>query len=218
VTDIGKFAVFRPVSNGYVYRAPKRRLFGSNGHYLVNEDQKTQMLAIYTLSTRAVLWLFYTTWVASSFFLGGGSLLWAYRSGYHDAGLTGILVALVVSFSIYPASLLSRRLLLRRLRPILDVLPPATERITSSVAPQISAKSGHVATISPGRRTVLRIGYVILVAGSLGSLIARTIDMHAMDPSMLSALYNANANFSGLLNVATIGLFISVLRREESRT
>ena len=144
-----------------------------------------------------MLWLFYTSWVVFSLLLGGSSLLWAYRSGYHEPGLTGILVALVVTFSIYPAMLLSRQFLLRRLRPILDVLLPTTGRITSSESRQTSARLGHGVTISPARRRVLRISYVILVARYLGSLIARTIDMYAMDHSMLSALSNANANFSG---------------------
>jgi hypothetical protein len=69
---------------------------------------------------------------------------------------------------------------------------------------QAIAKTGPVVTLSPARRRVARIGCVIATAAAFSLLISRTIDMYEMDHFTLLALYNANANFSGLLNVAAI--------------
>jgi hypothetical protein len=72
---------------------------------------------------------------------------------------------------------------------------------------QAIAKTGPAVTLSPARRRVARIGCVIAIAAAFGLLISRTIDMYQIDHFTLLALYNANANFSGLINVLTIVCF-----------
>jgi hypothetical protein len=57
VTDLGKFLVFKPVSDGYVYRAPNQWLFGTRAHFLVTDSQRATLLATATSSTQPVLWL-----------------------------------------------------------------------------------------------------------------------------------------------------------------
>ena len=93
------------------------------------------------------------------------------------------------------------------------------ERITSQVERQ--AKAAPAATMSPARRRVVRIASLVAVVGNFGLLVSRTVDMYEINHAIWPALYNANANFSGLLNVvAIVGLGYAILYygRDESRT
>jgi hypothetical protein len=208
VTDAGQFVVFKPVPGGYVYGAPNVWLFGPRAHYLVNEAQKAEILTIVTSSSQALLWVTGISWIALSLLLGAGSLLLAYRAGYHGPGLSGVSVAAVVSFSIYAAFLMSRQLLLRRLRPVLAALTPTNERITSLEERRAIAGAVRPTTLSPTRRRVLTIACAVGAVAALAVLISRTIDMHETNQSILHALYVANADLSGLLSVLAIVLFV----------
>ena len=132
MTDVGKFVIFKPVPGGYVYRAPNSWLFGPRDHYLVNEAQKAEILAMFRSWSRPVFW------IGLSLLLGVVSFLWAASL----RGLSSILIMIVLTFSIFTAVLISRRLLLRRLRPILGTLPPTNERITNLESRQAIAKAG----------------------------------------------------------------------------
>jgi hypothetical protein len=132
VTEFRKFVVFfKPVPGGYVYCAPNTWLFGSRAYFLVTEAQKAAILAIVSSTVGPVLWITGVTWIALSALLGTALSLWAYIGGYYGPGLVGISAMISMMLSIYPAFVLSRQLLLRRLRPILATLPPTSERITS---------------------------------------------------------------------------------------
>jgi hypothetical protein len=207
VTDFGKFVVFKPVSGGYVYGAPNAWLLGSREHFLVTEGQKAAILATVTSSTRPVLWITGISWIALSALLATALPFWAYRSGYYAAGLNGVSAVIAMILSIYPAFVISRRLLLRRLRPILATLPPTNERITSLEESQAIQAITIAAPISPTRRRIVRIASVVAMAGSLGVMIARAIDMYEPNQSKLLTLYLANANLHGLLNIATVVAF-----------
>jgi hypothetical protein len=205
VTDFGKFVVFKPVSGGYVYGAPNAWLFSSREHFLVTEEQKAAILATHTSSTRPVLWI--TSWIALSALLGTALPLWAYRSDYHPAGLNGVSAMIAMILSIYPAFVISRQLLLRRLRPILATLPPTNERITSLEVRQAMQAIAKPISISPARRRIIRIASVVVIAGTFGGMIARAIDVYEPNQSKLLTLYLANANLYGLLNIAMIVAF-----------
>jgi hypothetical protein len=221
VADLGKFIVFKPVSGGYVYRAPNRWLFGAREHFLVTDAQKAAILATVTSSTRPVLWITGLSWIAQLALLGAAESLWAYRSGRYAAGLNAVGVMIAVILSIYPAFVISRQLLLRRLRPILATLRPTNERITNLEERQ--AIQASAAPISPAQRKIVRIASAVAIAATLGAMIARSIDLYMYEPnqSKLLTLYLANANLYGLLNIVTIVPFaflIATFGRNSSRT
>jgi hypothetical protein len=221
VTDFRKFVVyFRPVSGGYVYRAPNTWLFGSAEHFLVTEGQKAAILATVTSTIRPVLWITGISWIALSALMGTALSLWAYRAGYYASGLDGVSAMIAMILSIYPAFVLSRQLLLRRLRPILATLPLTSERITSLEERQ-AIQAIPPAPISPTRRRIVRIGGVVAVAGTLGGMISRAVDMYEPNQSKLLTLYLANANFYGIANIVTIvafGFLFVTFGRNSSRT
>ena len=219
MADFGRFVVFKPVSGGYVYGAPNAWLFGSREHFLVTEGQKAAILAIIASSTRSLLWITGISWIALSALLGTALSLWAYRSGYHAAGLNGVSAMIAMILSIYPAFVISRQLLLRRLRPVLATLPPTNERITSLEVRQ--AMQAIAKPISPTRRRIVRLASVGAIACALAAMIARAIDMYEPNQSKLLALYLANTNLYGLLNIVMIvalGVLFVTFGRNSSQT
>ena len=219
MADFGRFVVIKPVSGGYVYGAPNAWLFGSREHFLVTEGQKAAILAIIASSTRSLLWITGISWIALSALLGTALSLWAYRSGYHAAGLNGVSAMIAMILSIYPAFVISRQLLLRRLRPVLATLPPTNERITSLEVRQ--AMQAIAKPISPTRRRIVRLASVGAIACALAAMIARAIDMYEPNQSKLLALYLANTNLYGLLNIVMIvalGVLFVTFGRNSSQT
>lgn len=203
--DFGKFVVFKPISGGYVYRAPNRWLFGSQQHFRVNDEQKAAILATVNTSGQPVLWITGIAWILQSALFGTALSLWAHRSGYYTAGLSGVIAVIVTVLSIYPAFVISRQFLLRRLRPILAGLSPSNDRITN--LEEQRAIRAISAPLSPGRRRIAIIAGVVTMAATLGAMIVRAIDSYEPGQSKWLALWLANANFSGILNTATIVAF-----------
>jgi hypothetical protein len=222
MTDLGKFVVFKPVAGGYVYRAPAPLLLGARDHFLVTEGQKAAILATFTSSTRSVLWTIWISWLALSALLGTALSLWAYRSGHYAPGLGGVSAVIAIMLAIYPALVISRHVLLHRLRPILATLPPTSERITSLEEREaIRAVAKSAATISPLRRRIVRIASLVAVAATLLGMIDRAMDIYQPNQSKLLTLYLANATLLGLLNIVTIvafGFLFIVIGRNSSRT
>jgi hypothetical protein len=211
---------FKPVSGGYIYRAPNTWLFGSAEHFLVTEGQKAEILATVTSTIRPVLWITGISWITLSVLLGMALSLWAYRAGYYTSGLDGVSAMIAMMLSIYPAFLLSRQLLLHRLRPILATLPPTNERITSLEERQAIQATPPV-PISTTRRIIVKICGVVAVVGTLGGMISRAIDMYEPNQSKLLTFYLANANFYGIVNIVTIvafGFLFVTFGRQSSRT
>jgi hypothetical protein len=207
VSEFRKFIVyFKPVSGGYVYRAPNTWLFGSRRHFLVTEAQKAAIVAIVSSTVGPVLWTTGATWIALSALLGTAFSLWTYSGGYYGPIPAGISLMTSMMLSIYPAFVLSRQLLLRGLRPILATLPPTSERITSLEERQ-AIQAVPPAPISPTRRRIVRVGAVIAMAAALGAMISRAIDTYQPTRSGLLTLYLANTNVSGILNILTIVAF-----------
>jgi hypothetical protein len=153
-----------------------------------------------------VLWITGLTWIALSALLGTAFWIWAYGRGYYGPGLVGISAMISIMLSIYPAFVLSRQLLLRRLRPILATLPLTSERITSLEERQ-AIQTVPPAPISPTRQTIVRVAAVVAMAAALGAMVSRAIDMYEPTQSELLTLYLANTNLSGILNIVTIVAF-----------
>jgi hypothetical protein len=223
MTDVGKFVVFKPVAGGYVYRRPTAWLFGSSKHFLVTEAQKAAILAVLAAATRSVLWVAGLTWLALSALLATALTLWAYRSGHYVRGLDGISVLVAMMLSVYPAFVASRQAMLRRLRPILAMLAPTNERITSREerdAIRAIAHAAPPAALSPARRRIIMIAGSLAMVGTLGIMIARAIDTYDASHSKLLTLYLANANPHGLFNVVTIlalGFMLASFQRSARR-
>ena len=66
-SGILKYALFRPTSDGWVFRSPNPWVFGDTPHYLVNDAQKAQIEAIVTPKRPAVVVALYA----------GGLMAWA---------------------------------------------------------------------------------------------------------------------------------------------
>jgi hypothetical protein len=211
---------FKPVSGGYVYRAPNNWLFGSAEHFLVTEEQKAAILATVTSTIRPVLWITGISWIALSVLLAMALSLWAYRAGYYASGLDVVSAMIAIMLSIYPAFLISRQLLLHRLRPILAILPPTNERITSLEERQ-AIQATPAVPISATRRVIVKICGIVAVVATLGGMISRAVDIYEPNQSKLLTFYLANANFYGIVNIVTIvafGFLFVTFGRKSSRT
>ena len=66
MTPSGVVVCFKPVSGGYVYRAPNTWLFGPNVHFLVTEGPKAAIAATVNSSTPPLLWIAGISWIAFS--------------------------------------------------------------------------------------------------------------------------------------------------------
>jgi len=124
-----KSVMFKPVADGWVYRAPNPWVFGDAPHYLVNDAQKAQIEAI-IIPRRPVLFgvLLVAGIVAWVFALGG--IVWAV-SRHDDPTTTDVIaIAVLVAISLVAALPFAGWIQRRRLQPILAGLPLTQERIT----------------------------------------------------------------------------------------
>ena len=121
--------LFQPVPGGYVYREPYRSPFGSAAHYLVDEAQKAQIIAI-TVPKRPILWQVGLWSALCAMVAIACVVMWAYTR--HDnqtaTDIAGMIVLTVAQTAIAFAVL--RWWKLRRLRPLLATLRPTDLRIT----------------------------------------------------------------------------------------
>jgi hypothetical protein len=209
VTDLATFAIFKPTAGGYVYRAPNTWLVGASDHYLVEESQKAQITSAISGASRVVLWTTTILWLGLSCVLVAASVIGAYRSGYHQPALAGMLTVITMLLSFVIALLVSRQLLRRRLRPILANLPTTDERITKAEARDAIRKAQAATPISPMRRRVVKIASVVAGGAMFFSLFARAMDLQERHPdwSLTHSLYVANVSFVGLTNAVAIVAF-----------
>ena len=125
MTDVRETTMFKPVPEGYVYRAPSKWVFGGNRFYLVNETQKAEILAIARARSQAPFWLTLTGLVAAS------SVIVAWASGHGGPTVRDAVITLaVLPVCFYAALVLTIWPLERRLAPILARLPRTDQRIT----------------------------------------------------------------------------------------
>ena len=123
--------LFRPAPGGYVYREPYRWPFGAAPHYLVNEDQKAEIMAIVIskrpILSQVVLWSTLCVMVAISC-VG----LWAYTRHDTPTAIDTIGIVALTAAQVILALAIFFWWKRRRLRPLLATLPPTDLRITAS--------------------------------------------------------------------------------------
>jgi hypothetical protein len=201
--------LFKPVADGYVYRRPNAWVFGAGRHYLVNEQQKGEILRTITSSSRQLFWITGISWVALSVLLVKAVLMWIDRADHPT--LSNIIIWVALISSLYAALLLSRQVLSSRLRPILAVLPVTNERITRQPIPVV---------LSPARQKVLTICLILMPFLLVAILISRAADMREETHEPMSqALYLANADLLWVIiawNLFWLGALL--IRIKASRT
>ncbi len=145
-----EYSMFKKVANGYVFRAPAFRLFGTGRHYLVNEAQKAQIVEILKLkepNRSIVMGLVFGAVIVVVV------MAWAYF-GYHDSepGIAGYLLMMVmVLASIFALAQVFTWVQFYRLKPVLAHLPRSEERISFSELRAAAQKSPSLkASISNG--------------------------------------------------------------------
>src|SRR3954468_19506416 len=191
MSNLSKYATFKPVPGGYVYRIPNGWVFGPGVHLLVNDAQKAAIIK--TMDSVPLFPIIAASWVALSI-LFATAALWAAQSS--SPGVRDVLIATSMIFSLCGALFISRRVLLSRLQPITAGLPTTDERITKadmrSTAPPI--------VLSPTRLRVLKICFILMPFILVSLLISRAVDMHQeAHLPMLQAFYVANVNLGGLI-------------------
>jgi hypothetical protein len=192
--DLAKYIFFKPINHGYVYSSPNVWLIGSNQNYIVDEAQKEEIRRTINSMSARLLWIPIVGSLTFSAVLVTSVFLWANRFNLH--AFREVLALIAILFSIYLGLLISRQILLRRLRPILIGLPTTNERATIAEIREALPK----ATLSPARRRVLRVCLIIMPIAMLGLLVSRAADMHdATHRPIIEALYLANANALGLV-------------------
>lgn len=200
MTSVSKYVVFKPVSGGYVYRPPGSWVFGAGVHLLANESQKAAIIK--AVDSVPLLPIVGACWLTLSV-LFGTAAVWVTRSPSH--GARELLIATAIVFSLYGALLISRRVLLARLQPIIAGLPATDERITiadvRNAAPPV--------VLSPTRQLILKICFTLMPFIMAALVISRAVDMQEeMQKPLLQALYDANANPSGLTIIFNLGVLL----------
>jgi hypothetical protein len=135
-----EYAMFKKVTNGYVFRAPALRLFGPGRYYLANEAQKAQFVEVLKLKDQSrsiVMGLVFGAVIVVVV------MAWAYF-GYHDRepGIAGyLLMIMLLLASIFALAQVYAWVQFYRLKPVLAHLPRSEERISFSELQAAAQKS-----------------------------------------------------------------------------
>lgn len=199
MSNLSKYFFFKPVPGGYVCRMPANaRVFGSGVHLLVDDDQKAAIIR--TMDSVPFFAVLAGSWVVLSV-LFGTAALWIAQSAPH----TPLLIGSSVLLALYGALFISRSVLSSRLRPIIDGLPATDERITKE---DLRSKTPPV-VLSPTRLRILKICFILMPFILVSLVVSRAVDLHQeTHQPMLEALYQANANFGGMIIMLTAGVFL----------
>jgi hypothetical protein len=117
--------LFKPVPGGFVYRAPNPWIFGRADHYVVNEQQKAELLRILVARHPLVR----VAVIVAGFLLWGvamGTVGWTF-SGHEDPTVIDAVIMIVATFAaLFLALHLALRRKLRRMQAILVAAPRTT--------------------------------------------------------------------------------------------
>ena len=145
---------FKPVAEGYVYRAPNPWLFGRGRYYQVNEDQKAELVVHHG---RTMRWTFWMIVIAAGI---GAPLAAPFFPDHSWMTLTAsALIGFAIGFALNVALCL-------KVGPIVAGLAPTSRRITRG-----DAFRTQLAVMS--RRTMLGFAvldltlFALVVAGAL---------------------------------------------------
>jgi hypothetical protein len=140
--------VFKPVSGGYIYRAPSPWLFFGGQNYRVDETQKRELASQHRWMLR------WTFWLIIIFGAAGGPVAAGFSYNHGVAALVAsLLVGLVIGVALNEALVL-------KVRPIVAGLAPTSETVTRG---DVFAR--QVAVFSP--RFVIGFGVLSLVLFAL---------------------------------------------------
>ena len=154
VGDQIKFASFKQVPGGYVFRAPNPKVFGRSDHYLVDEAQRDKIVAIMTPPRPRLL---LAAWIGGYFLAVAAAIVALSTFARHlPVTVLVVLIAAMLSAAILGLHLAASRNL-RRLQPILAGARPTDQRITNAEIRQALNQ-----TLS--RRQLLRAGIASAVA------------------------------------------------------
>jgi uncharacterized iron-regulated membrane protein len=133
-------ALFQPAPGGYVYREPYRWPFADAPHYLVNEEQKAQLLAV-IVPRRPILWQIVLWGALCAMVALAGVAVWLHTG--HDTptplDLFGMIVLTAVQAIVALAILFWWKR--RRLAPLLASLPRTELRISRAEMRAAAAKA-----------------------------------------------------------------------------
>jgi hypothetical protein len=122
--------LFKPVPDGFIYRAPNPWIFGRADHYVVDEQQKAALLGL-LVAPRPVLRM--AVIVAGVLLWGAamGTAGWAF-SGHEDPTAGDAVIMIVTTIAaLFLALHLALRRKLRQVQPILAAATRTTATITS---------------------------------------------------------------------------------------
>jgi hypothetical protein len=126
MADHREAIMFKKGPDGYVFRAPNPWVLGRKRFYLVNEAEKTKLLAVITARSQAVFWVTFVTLISAS------TAALAYFSGHNNPTTRDFVIMLaLLPVWLYAAALVSIRPTARRLQPLLAGLPRTEQRITA---------------------------------------------------------------------------------------
>jgi hypothetical protein len=121
--------MFRPVPGGFIYRAPNPWVFGRGNHYIVNEQQRAELLAI-LVSPPPLLRLAVVVVGVLLWGLAMGTIGSAF-SGHEGPTVGDAVIMIVMTFAVLFLALhLAIRSKLRRVQPILAAATLTTTAIT----------------------------------------------------------------------------------------
>ena len=145
---------FKPVADGYVYRAPSLWLFGPGRYYRVNEDQKAELTVHHSRIMRLTFWMIV---IAAGI---GAPLAGAFFADHSWMTLAAsALVGFAIGFAI-------NMVLAVKVSPIVAGLAPTSSRITRR-----DVFKTQVAVMSPravlGFAVLDRALFALVVAGAL---------------------------------------------------
>jgi len=109
---------FKPVPEGYLYRAPSPWLFGPTRHYVVTEQQKAALALHHRAMLQQAFWLI----IAMAALAAPLASLFPPTEGIRFISAS-ILIGLAIGLSL-------NALLVHKVRPIIAGLTPSAERIT----------------------------------------------------------------------------------------
>jgi hypothetical protein len=94
--DQVKFASFKQVPGGYVFRAPNPQVFGRSDHYLVDEAQRDKIVAIMTPRRPKLL---LGAWVGGCFLAVAAAVTWSavFAPGFRITVLLILFAAMLLA-------------------------------------------------------------------------------------------------------------------------
>jgi len=134
-------ALFKRVAGGHIFQAPNPWIFGQSSHYLVNDSQKAQLLAIIT-PRRPMLRVAVITAGILLWTVAVAALVWAFSADQDlPTGPEMIAMALLTLVPMFLALVFALQRNLRRMQPVLAGAARTEQRISRSELRQAMAKA-----------------------------------------------------------------------------